>query len=177
MAATNEVRTMDDVSAALLMRNEMVPGEKLLRSFGANALLPLHPDAGGTSAMPYILGASAPRKVLGMLHLTNYRLKFKPTDPREADFSIFLPAIADTRDVSWLFVRKCRFTLQDGTFIEFLRWGIATLIGTVNIARAQAQNLDWTAIERDIAAAPDTLGAWSVLPSDGQNTESTASAG
>jgi hypothetical protein len=115
--------------------------------------------------------------VLGMLHLTNYRLKFKPANTRDADFSIFLPAIADTRDVSWLFVRKCRFTLQDGTFIEFLRWGIATLIGTVNIARAQAQNLDWTAIERDIAAVPDTLGAWSVLPSDGQSTESTASAG
>jgi hypothetical protein len=168
---------MDEVSAALLMRNETLPGEKLLRSFGANALLPLHPDAGGTGAKPYLLGASAPRKVLGMLHLTGYRLKFKPADPRDVGFSIFLPAIADTRDVSWLFVRKCRLTMQDGTFIEFLRWGIPSLIGAVNIARAQAQNLDWTAIGRDIAAAPGTLGVWSVLPDIGQDTESTASAG
>jgi len=177
MAATEQVEAMDEVAAALLMQNEMLPGEKLLRSFGANALLPLHPDASGTGAKPYMIGASAPRKVLGMLHLTNYRLKFKPANSRDADFSILLPAIADTRDVSRLFVRKCRLTMQDGTFIEFLRWGIPTLIGTVNIARAQAQNLDWTAIERDIAAVPDTLGAWSVFPSIGQNTESTASAG
>lgn len=154
---------MDEISAALLMQKELLAGEKLLRSFGANALLPLHPGAGSTK--PYVLGASAPRKALGMLHLTNYRLKFKPTDPREHAFSIFLPAIADTRDVSWLLVRKCRLIMQDGAFIEFLRWGIPSLIGAVNVARAQAQDLDWHAIDADIAAAtPEMLGAWSVPP-------------
>jgi hypothetical protein len=156
---------MDDVSATLLMKTELLPGEKLLRSFGANALLPLHPDAGGTGAKPWVLGASAPRKVLGMLHLTNYRLKFKPTDKRDTAFSIFLPAIADTRDTSWLLTRKCRLMMQDGSFIEFMRWGVPTLLGAVNIARTEAQNLDWTALGADIAAAePAALGAWSVLP-------------
>jgi len=153
---------MNEVSAVLLMQNELLPGERLLRSFGANALLPLHPGAG---AKPHVLGASAPRKILGMLYLTNYRLKFKPTNAREPGFSIFLPAIADTRDVSWLLVRKCRLIMQDGSFIEFLRWGIPSLIGAVNVARAQAQSLDWEAIRADIAGAtPETLGAWSVRP-------------
>ncbi len=153
---------MDEVSTALLMQKELLPGEKLVRSFGANALLPLHVR---DHARPYVLGASAPRKVLGMLHLTNYRIKFKRADVSNGDFSIFLPAIADTRDVSWLLVRKGRLIMQDGTFLELVRWGIPTLIGTINIARTQAQSLDWDAIRRDIAAAsPDALGAWSVLP-------------
>ncbi len=77
---------MDEVAAALLMQGELLPGETLLRSYGANALLPLHPQAGDPNAKPYSLGASAPKKVLGMLHLTNYRLKFKPTDPARTRF-------------------------------------------------------------------------------------------
>jgi len=153
---------MNEAGTALLMQKELLPGEKLLRSFGANALLPLHP---GTGTGPHALGASAPRTVLGMLHLTNYRLKFKAADPRDPDFSIFLPEIADTRDVSRLLVRKCRLVMNDGTFIEFLRWGIPSLIGAVNVARAQAQSLNWETIRADVAAAtPEMLGAWSVVP-------------
>ena len=159
-----QVDAMDEVSATLLMQRELLPGEKLLRSFGANALLPIYRDAGNKGAKPYMLGPSAPRKVLGMLHLTNYRLKFKPADTRSAEFSIFLPAIAEARDVSWLLVRKCRLVFNDGTFIEFLKWGIPSLIGAVNFARTQAQSLDWDAIARDVADAPDKLGAWSVTP-------------
>jgi hypothetical protein len=163
-AARSQVEAMDEVSAALLMQKELLPGEKLLRSFGANALLPLHPDAGGKGAKPYVLGASAPRKVLGMLHLTDYRLKFKPADPAGADFSIMLPAIAGIRNVSFLFVRKFRLVLQDGTHVEFVKWGSPSVISAVNAVAAQAQRLDWDAIGRDIAAAPEKMGAWSVLP-------------
>lgn len=168
---------MDAVSATLLMQKELLPGEKLLRSFGANALLPLHPGKGGADAKPYVLGASAPRKVLGMLHLTNYRLKFKPADPAEADFSIMLPAIAAIRNVSFLFVRKFRLVMQDGTHIDFLKWGIPLTISAVNAVCTQAQSLDWDAIGRDIAAAPDKIGAWAVLPRGTQSTGSVASAG
>ena len=169
---------MDEVAAALLMRKELLPGETLLRSYGANALLPLHPDAGQMDAKPYVLGASAPKKVLGMLHLTNYRLKFKPTDPREPDFSIMLPAIARIHDVSFLFVRKFRLTMQDDTYIEFLKWGIPAFIYAVNAVGVPSRNLDWNAIRRDIAAAePGTLGAWSVLPREIQSTAIVASAG
>ena len=178
MTATKQAEAMDEVAAALLMQKELLPGEKLLRSYGANALLPLHPHAGDADARPYVLGASAPRKVLGMLHLTNYRLKFKPTDPRDADFSIMLPAIARIHNVSFLFVRKFRLTMQDGTFIEFLKWGIPAFIYAVNAVGGQARYLDWNAIGRDIAAAtPETLGAWSVLPREAQPTETTASTG
>jgi hypothetical protein len=178
MAATGQVKAMDELAAALLMQKELLPGEKLLRSYGANALLPLHPQAGDADARPYILGASAPRKVLGMLHLSNYRLKFKPTDPREADFSIMLPAIVRIQDVSFLFVRKFRLTMQDGSFIEFLKWGIPAFIYAVNAVGGPARNLDWNAIGRDIAAAsPETLGVWSVLPREIQPTDTTASAG
>jgi hypothetical protein len=178
ISATEQVEAMDEVAAALLMQQELLPGEKLLRSYGANALLPLHPHAGGSDTKPYVLGASAPKKVLGMLHLTNYRLKFKPTDPREPDFSIMLPAIARIHDVSFLFVRKFRLTMQDGTFIEFLKWGIPAFIYAVNAVGGQARELDWDAIRRDIAAAaPQTLGAWSVLPREIHPTETTASAG
>jgi hypothetical protein len=177
-AATEQGQAMDEVAAALLMQRELLPGEKLLRSYGANALLPLHPGTADTDAKPYVLGASAPKKVLGMLHLTNYRLKFKPTNPRDADFSIMLPAIARIQDVSFLFVRKFRLTMQDGTFIEFLKWGIPAFIYAVNAVGGPARNLDWNAIGRDIAAAsPETLGAWSVLPREIQPTTSIASAG
>jgi hypothetical protein len=178
MPATDQVEAMDEVAAALLMRKELLPGETLLRSYGANALLPLHPRAGDADAKPYVLGASAPKKVLGMLHLTNYRLKFKPTDPREPDFSIMLPAIARIHDVSFLFVRKFRLTMQDGSFIEFLKWGIPAFIYAVNAVGGPARTLDWNAIRRDIAdAPPETLGVWSVLPRNIQPTETTASAG
>ncbi len=177
MSAPNKVEAMDDVAAALLMRKELLPGEKLLRSYGANALLPLHPQAGAADAAPYVLGASAPKKVLGMLHLTNYRLKFKPADPREPDFSIMLPAIVRIHNVSFLLVRKFRLTMQDGSFIEFLKWGIPALISAVNAVSEQARYLDWNAVGRDIAAAsPETLGVWSVLPRDIQPTDTTASA-
>ncbi len=178
MAASEQVEAMNDVAAALLMRKELLPGETLLRSYGANALLPLHPNAGDADARPYVLGASAPKKVLGMLHLTNYRLKFRPTDPREPDFSIMLPAIARIHDVSFLFVRKFRLTMQDGSFIEFLKWGIPAFIYAVNAVGVPSRNLDWKAIRRDIAdASPERMGAWSVLPRDIQSTETTASAG
>jgi hypothetical protein len=168
---------MEKAGTPLLMKTELLPGETLLQSFGANALLPLHRDTGHTGAKPYVLGASAPRKVLGMLHLTNYRLKFKPADPAEADFSIFLPAIARIQNVSFLFVRKFRLVMQDGTHIDFLRWGILPVISTINTVSAQADQLDWDVIGRDIAAMPDKFGAWSVLPPDDQPTTSVASAG
>lgn len=165
------------VSPALLMQNELLPGERLLQSFGANALLPIYRDPGGAGAKPYMLGASAPRKVLGMLHLTNYRLKFKPADPAEGDFSIFLPAIASIRNVSFLFVRKFRLVMQDGSYIDFLKWGVPSVIAAISAVSTQAQHLDWAAIGSDVAAAPETLGAWSVMPPDGQPTTSVASAG
>jgi hypothetical protein len=168
---------MDEAGTPLLMKTELLPGERLLQSFGANALLPLHRDAGRTGAAPYVLGASAPRKVLGMLHLTNYRLKFKPADPHESDFSIFLPAIARIQNVSFLFVRKFRLVIQDGTHIDFLRWGILPVMSAINAVSTQADQLDWNAIGRDIAATPGTLGAWSVLPPNDQPTTSVASAG
>jgi hypothetical protein len=152
---------MAEVSPALLMQKELLPGEMLLRSFGANALLPLYRDPG---PKPYVLGRSAPRKVLGMLHLTNYRLKFRPADPTEPDFSIMLPAIVSISNVSFLLVRKFRLTMQDGTYIDFLRWGIPSVISAFRASSLQAQQLDWAAIGRDISAAPEKLGAWSVLP-------------
>ena len=156
----------------------MLLDERLLSQFGANALLPLYRDPGGLGAKPYVLGASAPRKVLGMLYLTNYRLKFKPAEPVEDAFSIFLPAIAEAGDVSRLLVRKCRLTMQDGTFIDFIRWGVASVVDAVNRARNDARTLDWHAVGREIAAAgQEQLGAWSVLPDDAQPTASTASAG
>jgi hypothetical protein len=168
---------MDKISPALLMQTELLPGERLLQSFGANVLLPIYRDPGGAGAKPYVLGASAPRKVLGLLHLTNYRLKFKPAHPAEADFSIFLPAIAGIRNASFLFVRKFRLTMQDGTFIDFLKWGVPSAIAAIRAVSTQARHLDWAAIGRDIAAAPETLGAWSVLPPDAHPTTSVASAG
>ena len=67
------------------------------------------------------------------------------------------------RDVSFLFVRKFRLTMQDGTFIEFLKWGIPSFIASLNITRGKAGNLDWDTIRRDMADAQDKLGAWSVL--------------
>lgn len=168
---------MDEAGTPLLMKTELLPGERLLQSFGANALLPLHPDAGGTGAKPYVLGASAPRKVLGMLHLTNYRLKFKPADTRDASFSIFLPAIARISNVSFLLVRKFRLVMHDGSHIEFLRWGILPVISAVNAAGMAADQLDWNTIGQDIAAASGKLGAWSIMPPGNQPTTNVASAG
>lgn len=168
---------MAETGTPLLMKAELLPGEKLLQSFGANALLPMYRDAGDTGAKPYVLGASAPRKVLGMLHLTNYRLKFKPADPHEAAFSIFLPAIARISNVSFLFVRKFRLMMHDGTHIDFLRWGIVPAIAAINAASMAADQLDWDAIGQDIAAAPDKIGAWAVTAPGDQPTVTVASNG
>jgi len=167
---------MDNAGTPLLMKAELLPSEKLLQSFGANALLPVYRDAGHTGAKPYVLGASAPRKVLGMLHLTNYRMKFKPAASAEADFSIMLPAVASIHDVSFLFVRKFRLVMHDRTHLEFLRWGILPVISAINAARMGAGQLDWDAIGRDIANAPETLGAWSIMAPAHQPTASVASA-
>lgn len=39
---------MEKAGTPLLMKAELLPGEKLLQSFGANALLPMYRDAGDT---------------------------------------------------------------------------------------------------------------------------------
>ena len=67
--------------------------------------------------------------------------------------------------------------MQDGTHIDFLRWGILPVISAIDAVSTQADQLDWDAIGRDIAVAPETLGVWSVLPPGHQPTASVASAG
>ena len=54
--------------------------------------------------------------------------------------------------------------MQDGTFIEFIKWGISPVIAALVAARAKSENLEWDRIRHDIASAPEKLGDWSVLP-------------
>lgn len=153
---------MDVLRAVAIAPDDLFPDETLIRSVGTSVLLPRYPNIGIGNAKPWVMGSSAPEKVLGMLHLTNYRLIFKPAERPTPVFSIFLPAILDIKDVSWLFVRKFRITMKDGTFIEFLKWGIRPFIEIVNKARMQAESLDWQTVKADIAAAEGKTGDWHV---------------
>lgn len=153
---------MDVFSAVALTPDNRFPGETLIRSVGANALLPRYPNIGSTGGKPWVMGSSAPERVLGVLHLTNYRLVFKPAERPTPVFSIFLPAILDVRNTSWFLVRKFRVTMRDGTYIEFIRWGIRPFIEIVTKARMQAESLDWDTIAADVAAAESKAGDWHV---------------
>lgn len=149
-----------EILATALKSADLFEGERLIRSFGANALLPLHPGTGDQK--PYVLGASAPRTVLGVLHLTNYRLAFRPVDPASGAFSIFLPAIAQARNISFLLVRKFRIVMADGTHIDFVRWKVAPVLEALGEARRRAEELDWTAIDEDVRREAHKAGDWSV---------------
>ena len=158
---------MDVFSAVAIKPDELFPGETLIRSIGTNVLLPRYPNIGSADAeswvaKPWVMGSSAPEKVLGVLHLTNYRLIFKPAERSTPVFSIFLPAIHDVKDVSWLLVRKFRITMRDGTSIEFINWGIRPFIEIVTKARMQAKTLDWETITADVAAAQSKAGNWQI---------------
>jgi hypothetical protein len=150
--------------ATALTPDDLFSGERLLRSFGANALLPLYPGkgAGADKDKPYVLGASAPRTVLGMLHLTNYRLVFKALDRNDGSFSVFLPAIAEAKNMSFFFVRKFRITMTDGTSIDFIRWRVAPFLAALNPARRAAADLDWHSIGQEIQHQAYKTGDWSV---------------
>ena len=149
-----------DIKAVAIAPQDLFPDETLLRSVGTNVLLPRYSNIGGNEGKPWVMGSSAPEKVLGMLHLTNYRLIFKPADRPKPVFSIFLSAILDIKDVSWLFVRKFRITMKDGTYIEFLMWGSRPFIEIVTKARMQAEKLDKQTVDADIAAAEGKTGDW-----------------
>ena len=153
---------MDVMNVVTIAPQDLFPDEKLLRSVGTNVLLARYPNVGSADGKPWVIGASAPEKVLGVLHLTNYRLIFKPVEQPTPVFSIFLPAIVDIKNVSWLFVRKFRITIKDGTYIEFVMWGIRPFIKIANKARMQAATLDWQKINVDIAAAEGKSGEWHV---------------
>jgi hypothetical protein len=151
-----------DMLATALRSADLFEGERLIRSFGANALLPLHPRKGDApDDKPYVLGASAPRTVLGVVHLTNYRLVFRALDPASGAFSIFLPAIAQGLNISFLLVRKFRIVMSDGTHIDFVRWRVAPVLEALRAARRRAQDLDWTAIGQDIRREAHKIGDWS----------------
>lgn len=151
---------MDVVRTVAIAPQDLFPDEKLLRSVGTNVLLPRYPNVGSADGKPWVIGSSAPERVLGVLHLTNYRLIFKPAERPTPVFSIFLPAILDIKNVSWLFVRKFRVTMKDGTFIEFIMWGIRPFIDIVTKARMQAGSLDWQVVQADLAAAEGKAGDW-----------------
>lgn len=155
---------MDVFGVVAITPADLLPGEKLIRTVGANVLLPLYPGAGNADTRPYVIGASASQKVLGVLHLTNYRLKFKPADGRGPTFSVFLPSVADVSNESWFFVRKCRITMTDGTYIEFIMWGIRPFIAIVNKTRREAANLNWDSITADISRDEYKVGDWQVAP-------------
>jgi hypothetical protein len=153
---------MDVFSAVAMTPDDLFPDETLIRSIGTNVLLPRYPKIGVAGAKPWVLGSSAPERVLGVLHLTNYRLKFKPAERPTPVFSIFLPDILDVRNVSWLLVRKFRITVKAGTHIDFIRWSIQPVIEVVNKARVQAKSLDWDTIAANVAASESKTGDWQV---------------
>ncbi len=161
---------MVEVGAALMMQKNCFRAKSCCGVSAPMRCCRCHPDAGCTGAPLMCWALLHRRKVLGMLHLTNYRLKFKPAAPSEPDFSIMLPAIASMPRCSFLFTRKVRLTMQDGTSIEFMKWGIPSFISAVNAVAMMTRQLDWNAIDREITAAPDMLGAWSIPARDSRST-------
>ncbi len=153
---------MDLIGAVAIKQDDLFQGETLIRSVGTNVLLPRYPGVGTANAKPYVIGPSASEKVLGVLHLTNYRLIFKPAERPGPTFSIFLPAIAEAKNVSFFFVRKFRITMRDTTYIQFVMWRIPAFLAILNKTRAQASELNWDSIVADVAQNEHKVGDWQV---------------
>ena len=148
-----------------LTAGELFAGETVIRSKAANAFLPPHPAAGPDKAsklVMYLLGKPGLQLVPGMLHLTNYRLKFKPAELPAAVFTIFLPTIDTVTDVSRLLLRKIKVTTVNEFSLEFGVWSIGDFIAAVDYARARAKTLDWDVISSDTIREADKVGDWAV---------------
>jgi hypothetical protein len=144
----------------------LFPGEVVLLSKGANALLPAGKNVSGgflARKVPALIGPADHDYVGGRLHLTNYRLKFKShAVGQPVQFTIFLPTIDAVADVSRLVLRKLRVVFPAAKYIEFVMWGIPAFIAALDAARERAKELDWDKIAIDIKNEADKIGDWAV---------------
>jgi len=126
--------------------SELLPGENIILSKGANAVIKL--SEYGLSKFAFgqfmwVAGLKGKEAIGGKLSLTNYRLIFKSHrfNRLRGKFSIFLPAIAKMRDSSFLLTRKVAIVTKLTEF-EFVIWGIPAFIKAVESAKAALKEDD-----------------------------------
>jgi hypothetical protein len=130
--------------------SELLPGERMILSKGANAVIRL--DEYGLSRLPAdqimrLIGFAGKEAIGGKLHLTSYRLIFKSHRVNRVvgSFSIFLPTITALHDRSRWIAKKVEIATRMQAF-EFVIWGVPPFIAAVQaqaaqVTPAQAQEL------------------------------------
>ncbi|MBA2569936.1 MAG: hypothetical protein H0V04_02015 [Chloroflexi bacterium] len=143
------------------LRSTLYPGERVLASKNANAVVMLRehglaaiPDTARAMAWAGFAGKEA---IGGRLHLTNWRLVFRshPFNRVKGQMSILLPTIVEVADASRFLSKKLRVTSRS-TEHEFVVWGVPALIRAIAQARADA---DGAAIQAAVQADPSLLGS------------------
>ncbi len=118
---------------------DLLPGEKLLLSKGANAVIQLQEH--GLKRLPAdeltrLIGFRGKEAIGGKLHLTSFRLLFKShaVNRLRGQFSIFLPTIVSAVNSSRLLVRRITVTTASQNF-EFVIWGGPAVIAEISRAK------------------------------------------
>jgi hypothetical protein len=121
--------------------SELLPGERMILSKGANAIIRL--DEYGLSRLPAdqitrLIGFAGKEGIGGKLHLTTHRLIFKSHRVNRVvgSFSIFLPTITGLHDRSRWIAKKVEVATRMQTF-EFVAWGVPAFIAAVQAQAAQ----------------------------------------
>lgn len=144
------------------MDEYLLSGESIIETKGANFLLRL--DEHGLPRFRFdgamgMVGMTDQEAIGGKLYLTNFRLFFQSHSINRFNgaFSIFLPAIIETKDNSRFVAKKMEVVTPSYAF-EFVVWGIPKLMQAVASARG-ALSPTQTEVLREVAQkSPEKCG-------------------
>jgi hypothetical protein len=135
---------------------ELLPGEQVLESKAANAVVKLSEHGLSRFAFDkymWVAGMKEKEAIGGHLSLTSYRLVFQAhaLNRLRGRYSIFLPAVVAVRDASFLWTRKIAVATQLTEF-QFVLWGIPRFLQRLEEARSRltpeaVRYLQWIAVE------------------------------
>jgi hypothetical protein len=106
-----------------------------------------------------LAGFKGQEAIGGRLHLTNYRLIFKshPINRVKGKFSICLPTIEGTRDISRFLAKKLEVVTAGQNFV-FVVWGIPNFINAIQSAMASLTPERNQRMLQSISSDPHRLG-------------------
>ena len=120
---------------------ELLPGEQLLETKAANAVVTLSDHGLSRFAFDehmWVVGMKNKEAIGGHLSLTTFRLVFQAhaINRLRGRYSIFLPSVVTLRDASFLWTRKIAVATQLTEF-QFVLWGIPRFLARVEEARSR----------------------------------------
>jgi hypothetical protein len=142
--------------------DEFLPGEKVLATKSANAVIKLgdlHLSALPVEHLMPLLNMRGKEAIGGKLQLTNYRLLFvsHAANRVTGKFSVLLPTIQCLRDASRFFAKKLEVQTATQTF-EFVVWGVPQLIAQIEGTKAALTQDDALRIARLVLQSAQVPG-------------------